>query len=68
MKSSPDCCCSLPGKDGQEVSRVRLPLNDVTECLYEPTALGGVPPAVEARHRGVGEKEVSVERGPVGGQ
>ena len=57
----------LPGKDGQQVSRVSLSLNDVTECLDEPTALGCVPPAVEAWHGAVGNQKVSMAGDPVGG-
>ena len=40
----------VPGEYGEQVPGVSLPLNDVTEGLYEPAALGGVPPAVEAWH------------------
>ena len=44
-----------------------FPLNDMTECLDEPTALGGVPPAVEAGHSAVGNKKVGMAGDPVGG-
>ena len=44
-----------------------LPLNDVTECLYEPTALGCVPPAVEAGDGAVGNQKVGMAGDPVGG-
>ena len=40
----------VPGEYGEQVPGVSLPLNDVTEGLYEPAALRGVPPAVEAWH------------------
>ena len=39
----------------------------MAECLDEPTALGGVPPAVEAGHGAVGNKKVCVAGDPVGG-
>lgn len=38
-----------PGQDGQQVPGVRLSLDHVTQGLDEPTALGSVPPTVEAR-------------------
>ena len=44
-----------------------LSLNDVTECLDEPTALGCVPPTVEARDSAVGNQKVSMAGDPVGG-
>ena len=44
-----------------------LSLNDVTECLDEPAALGGVPPAVEARDSAVGDKKVGMAGDPVRG-
>ena len=44
-----------------------FPLNDMAECLDEPTALGGVPPAVEAWHGAVGNKKVCMTGDPVGG-
>ena len=44
-----------------------LPLNDVTECLYEPTALGCVPPAVEAGDGAVGNQKVGMAGYFIGG-
>ena len=44
-----------------------LSLNDVTECLDEPAALGGVPPAVEARDGAVGNQKVGMAGDPVRG-
>ena len=44
-----------------------LSLDDVTEGLDEPASLGGVPPAVEARHGAVGNKKVCMAGDPVGG-
>ena len=44
-----------------------LSLNDVTECLDEPTALGCVSPAVEARDGAVGNQKVCMAGDPVGG-
>ena len=37
-----------PGQDGQEVPGVSLSLDNITQGLDEPTALGGVSPAVES--------------------
>ena len=48
----------LPGKDGQQVPGVHLSLHDMTECLDEPTAVGAVPPAEEARDGAAGNQKV----------
>ena len=44
-----------------------FPLNDMAECLDEPTALGGISPAVEARDSAVGDKKVGMAGDPVCG-
>ena len=54
----------VPGEYGEQVPGVSLPLNDVTEGLYEPAALGGVPPAVEARNCAVDYQKVRMIGNP----
>ena len=47
-----------PGKDGEQVGGVGLPLKNVDQSLDEPAACCCVPPAVEARNCAVDYQKV----------